>query len=121
MSLLWRLAVERPHLLLGHVAGYGQLVQQDGSRSLQQVVRRLLALALAFGGFIVSAVLAGVALLLAPELSAPWWLLLAVPLAPAAVALAAVWAVRRQGPLPLGVALREQWAADRALLRRWGP
>ena len=121
MNTLWHLAASRPQLLVAHAAGYLALVQEDGSRSLQQVVRRLLGLALAFGGFCVAAMLGGVALLLAPDLSAPAWLLVVVPLVPACAGLAGVWVVRRPGPLPLWVALRQQWAADRALLRRWGP
>jgi hypothetical protein len=77
-----------------------------------------------FACFTVAVALAGVAVLLwsiLPDGAGPrGWVLLAVPLAPAGVGAAALWALRRRAPLPLWVACRQQWAADGALLRRWG-
>lgn len=121
MNTLWRLAAERPQLLAAHAAGYLALVQADGPRSMQLLVRRLLWLALSLAALVAAVVLAGVALMLAPDLRAPPWLLVVVPAVPALASAAALWAARRPGPLPVWAALRQQWAADRALLRHWGP
>lgn len=122
MNALWRLAVLRPELLAAHLSSYAALLQDDGARSLVLVRRRLMGLALAFAGFTVAAALSGVALLLwaltpvvAPHLA---WLLVAVPLVPALVGLAAIRGLQKLAPLPLWLACRQQWARDRVVLQR---
>ena len=119
-----RVLASQPDLLAEHIAGYGQLVAAQAAEAAFRLRRRawLVAAQVIFAG--VGTGLGGMALLLVAALPleampAPW-LLVIVPLAPFG-AFAGCWWAARQAPPGLGFEpLREQLAADVALLREAG-
>ena len=121
---VFRLLVSEPQMLSDHLEAYAELVGDEVGAVTQQLKRRALLHALSLLGLLIAAVMAGVALLLwgaiPPEnMNAPWALLVA-PLVPAALGLWAHFAAK--APVePRGLAaIREQLAADAAMLRSVG-
>ena len=121
---MFKTAVSRPELLAEHVAAYGQLIAAQAQTAANQWRRRAL-----LGGVVALSAalgigLAGVAALFvaAVPLSAmPMpWLLLAVPLVPLTVAAVCVLQMQRLEEPSALAPLREQFAADAALLREAG-
>jgi fatty acid desaturase len=116
-----KIVASRPELLAEHLAAYGQLVAVQARAAAGQWRRRALlctvatvAAALGFG-------LAGVALLLlaaVPLTAMPMpWLLLVVPLVPLTLAAACALQLQRLDEPSALAPLRDQFAADAALLR----
>jgi hypothetical protein len=120
MQGLWRLAGQRPQLLMAHAAGYVGLIRHQGGVSLALLQRRAMLYLLAYTAFTMGVLLAGVALMLwlsMPALNRDLsWVFIAVPVVPIAVAGWAVLATQRLAPMPLWPLLREQWDADAAVL-----
>jgi hypothetical protein len=121
---VFRLLVSEPQMLSDHLEAYAELVGEEVGAVAQQLKRRMLLHALSLLGVFVAAVLAGVSLLLwgaiPPEnMNAPW-ALFAAPIVPAALGLWAHFAAK--APVePRGMqAIREQLAADAAMLRSVG-
>lgn len=119
---VFRLAAAQPMLLAGHVGAYAGLVSEELLISAAAVQRRLLWQLASALILTVSAVLAGVALLLwaslPPDGMSARWLLVVTPLLPAALGLWAGWraqAHRSGEPFAL---LRAQLAEDADLLAR---
>jgi hypothetical protein len=121
---LFKLVVTRPELLADHVAAYGHLVAVQASEAAVQLRVRALLLGGVLIGCGVGLGLGGIALLLAaalPTSQMPMpWLLAAVPLLPlAAAGVCAIVLQRRPEAWSLQT-LREQFAADAALLQEAG-
>ena len=121
---LIRLLATRPDLLAHHLAGYGQLVAAQMGQASGLLRNRALLLAGLALGLLLGLGLAGVAGLLAAAL--PWsampaaWALVAVPALPLALAAACGLALQRQPQVWSGELLRQQMAADAALLHEVG-
>ena len=121
---LIRTFASRPDLLVAHLGGYAQLIGAQADDALATLRRRAALLAGLAGGLLLGLGLAGTAGLLAAVLRwetmpAPW-LLVAIPALPLALA-AACWAALRRLPAAWSAELlREQVAADAALLREAG-
>jgi hypothetical protein len=121
LMALWTRRQELGH----HLMRYAELLQQWQHPSRAALGRQAGLLVLAGVGLLVAVMLAGVSVLLWVTVLRPQpagdavatALLLAVPGAPALLALWAVQAARRAPPLPLLVAWTAQWQADLALLR----
>jgi len=122
---VFQLIASNPQLLAEHAAGYGELLSAEVARVASAWQRRLMMLVVGLSCIGVTAVLAGVAVMLwassdtarAANLS---WVLIAVPLAPAVLGLWCLVQARRQvGPSAFAV-LGEQWQADLSLLREAG-
>lgn len=116
--------VTQPELFVEHADSFGELASievRDAVRSLRsRVVLFVLAGACAIGAL----GLAGMAILLAAaipvaEMSAPA-LLIIVPLVALAAAVACAWFAWRAPARPFFAHLREQWEADRKILRDLG-
>lgn len=121
LSPLFRLVTSEPHLLADHVEAYSELAVGELRIATTVWKRRLLLQMLGGASLLVFLVLAGVALMLwaalpGGTLNQPW-LLVVVPLVPAAVAaLSLLMASQSPDEEPFAM-LRRQWAADAALLR----
>lgn len=118
---LFRLIASQPQMLADHVEAYTELVGQEVGGLATEWKRRaaLGAVALCSGG--VAVVLAGVAVMFwavsPPEnIQAPWALVL-VPALPALLALWCYLSSRSSAGKQGFSALREQFAADTAMLR----
>jgi hypothetical protein len=118
---LIRLLATRPNLLAEHVGGYAHLLRVQAQDALVLArVRAVLAAGMGAGA-VLGTFLAGVALMLVgvvplSDMPAPWLLVVApaVPLVGAGVC----WGLlRKQPPMVSLDTLRDQLAADAALLR----
>lgn len=121
---LIRMLATRPELLAQHLSGYAQLMGAQLGVAGSLLQERVLLLGGLAGGLLLGLGLAGVAGLLAAALPmaampAPW-LLAGVPALPLALAGGCAWALRRQPQVWSGALLREQIAADAALLHEVG-
>lgn len=118
MHPLFRLAATEPALLADHLQAYGELVSGEAVDALGRWRRAALLQLAALASAAVGVTLAGVALMLwAVGTVAVPWLLVAVPAVPLALAIACHAAARSAWAQPGSTVLREQWAADLALLR----
>nr|WP_315849707.1 hypothetical protein [uncultured Rhodoferax sp.] len=124
---LFHLIASQPQLLGDHAQAYGELISTELAAQATALKRRALfgAMALCFLG--VAIVLAGVALMLWATLvpapvQATVWVLVLVPAAPTALALACYLRARTGGATddPAFAELRRQVQADMALLRGLG-
>lgn len=121
MHPLFRLIATQPQLLAHHVAAYADLLADEIGHASTVWKRKAMLNVAALCCLAMTAVLAGVALMLwavipATQLHAGW-ALIAVPLLPSAVAVSCLWAARKQ---PAGRAfdkIGEQVQADLAMLR----
>jgi peptidoglycan/LPS O-acetylase OafA/YrhL len=116
-----KIVASRPELLAEHLAAYGQLVAVQAQTAAGQLRRRALLGTVAALAAALGVGLAGVALLLVaavPLQAMPLpWLLLVVPLVPLVLAAGCAMQLRGQGEVSTLDPLREQFAADTALLR----
>ncbi|MFT3956278.1 MAG: hypothetical protein QM722_18415 [Piscinibacter sp.] len=119
MHPLFRLAAAEPALLADHLQAYGELMSGEALDALGRWRRAALLQLAALASAAVGVTLAGVALMLwavGGSVAMPW-LLVAVPALPLLLALACHIAARGAWAQPGSTVLREQWAADLALLR----
>lgn len=121
---LFKLVATQPEVLAEHLGAYAQLASAEASEAAVALRARVMFLLAMVVFALLGLVFAGVALLLVAALPmtgmpAPW-LLAAVPLIPLALA-AGCWAALHHRPATGPFAqLREQVAADAALLREAG-
>ena len=121
---LLHLIATEPHLLAEHAQGYAALAGAELDTLSAGWKRRALLGSAALVGAVAAIVFAGTAVMLwavvpSAQIHAPW-ALVAVPLVPAVGALACLWAARSpSGGTSFGK-LREQVAADIAMLREVG-
>jgi hypothetical protein len=121
---MFKIVASRPELVAEHLAAYGQLAAVQAQAAATHLQRRAVLAGVAGLSGALAIGLAGVALLLVgvvplQAMPAPW-LLLVVPLVPLAVA-AVCWLRLRGAKEASALApLREQFAADAALLRAAG-
>lgn len=118
---MFKIVASRPELLAEHLAAYGQLATAQAQAAVAQLQQRALLLGMAALTGLLGVALVGVALLLVAvvplqEMPAPW-LLAVVPLVPLAVAVVCVLQLRGLKATSALAPLREQFAADAALLR----
>lgn len=117
---LIRLLASKPHLVAHHLGGYVELASAQAQEVASALQSRLVWSAAAITGFSAGALLTGVALLIAAAvplegMPAPW-LLVAVPAAPLLLGVVC-WLQARQRPVAWSLdIMREQLAADAALL-----
>lgn len=115
---LFSVLVQRPDLLVDHLAGYAGLMQQEAGEAVGGWVQRAVAwlavaaLALIFIG------LSGVAIMLGALLERFHWALVGVPAAVLLAALVAYGVARRAIQKARFDDIRAQWQADVAALRR---
>lgn len=116
---IFSVLITRPELVMGHVAGYAALVQEEASSVGAEVARRGIAWAVAALGLLVFLILAGIAAMLGAVHEFHW----ALVLAPGVALLVSVvaWRVARQ-PLPAKAfaELKAQLDADAQALRSLG-
>jgi uncharacterized membrane protein YqjE len=117
---LFRLLISEPQMLADHVEAYAELVTEEVGAAAARMKRRVMMQVVSLAGLVLGAFFALLAVMLwaaVPELRAPW-VLVAVP----AVLLVAGIACRLLAKAPQeetsGMkAIREQFAADAAMLR----
>lgn len=121
MHPLLRLIATQPHLLADHAEAYAELLEAEVGQLSSAWKRRAVLNAVALCSLGVSAVLAGVALMLwavipAASIQAPW-ALVAAPLLPFGVAALCLLAARPQVGAGGFDKLRQQVKADMLMLR----
>lgn len=116
---LLRLALARPDLLADHAGAYAELAVVSARETLSDWQVRIVGWALLGAGLLLCLAFGGVALMLHGAVASPPtpWLLWAVPLAPAVLALLGWWLARRRGSGSLTSSVAEQFKADLALLK----
>jgi hypothetical protein len=116
---LLRLALARPDLLADHASAYAELAAASAREVLADWQMRLLGWALLGAGLLLCLAFGGVALMLhGAVLSPPTpWLLWAVPMAPALLAVFGAWLARSRAPASRAHSMAAQFASDLALLR----
>lgn len=117
---LIRLLASKPQLLVHHMGGYVELASAQAADMAEALQARLRWSVLAVGGLALGAVFAGMALMLVavvPLADMPQpWLLALVPGVPL-LGGAGAWVMARRAEVRWDLApLREQFAADAALL-----
>ncbi|MBQ1761377.1 MAG: hypothetical protein IIZ92_00570 [Aquincola sp.] len=118
---LFRLIASRPQLLAEHAEGYADLIAQEVQAASARWKRSLMLGAVGGVSALVALLMLGTALMLwavTPDASmrAPW-LLWVVPAVPAVVAIGCLSALSGQAKGGGFASLREQLAADAAMLR----
>lgn len=118
MHALFRLAASEPALLADHLQAYGELAGGEALDALGRWRRAAMLQLAALASAAVGMTLAGVASMLwaVGPVAAPW-LLVTVPALPLLIALGCHLAARSAWAQRGSSMLREQWAADLALLR----
>lgn len=121
MLPLLRVLASEPDALVEHAAAYADLAGDELQHLSEHWSRRLLWLIAGAVAALAALLLAGVAVMLwavvpPHELAHPW-LLVAVPVVPAVVALAALRVARGMGQRPAFDTLRAQLREDLALVR----
>ena len=124
MHPMLHLIASRPSLVANHAGAYAELVNAEVQAFIESGKRRALLMVTAIFSVGVSAVLAGVALMLwgvLPEanMQAPW-ALVAVPVLPALVGLVCFFSARSSSATTGFDNLRAQVQADMALLTEAG-
>ena len=116
---LLRLALARPDLLADHAGAYAELAVAGAREALADWQVRVLGWALLAAGLLLCLAFGGVALMLHGAVASPPvpWLLWAVPLAPALLALGGWWLARRRVTDGRGSSVAQQFEADLALLK----
>ncbi len=110
---LLRVVLDEPGLLIGHATAYAALIKQDAAGWRARLARRLAFLLLLVAGVSLALLLAGVALMLNAVTHVSHWLLWIVPAVPLGVAAIALWCLWRDAPAPRAFAqVRTQVAAD---------
>ncbi len=116
-----KIVASRPELLAEHLAAYGQLIAVQAQAAADDLRRRALLGSVAAVAAALGLGLAGVALLLVgavPLMTMPMpWMLPAVPMLPLLVAVGCALQIRLMEKPSTLAPLREQFAADAALLR----
>jgi hypothetical protein len=119
---LFRLLVSEPQMLADHVEAYAELVTEEVGAVATRIKRRLLMQAISVFAIVFAVLLAAIALMLwavAPVdgMRAPW-MLIVVPAVPAVLAIGCYFGARKPADDTHGMkAIREQFAADAAMLR----
>lgn len=117
---IFSVLVDRPELVVDHVAGYAALVQEEASTVGMEVARRAIAWGVAVLGLVVFLVLAGVAIMLGAALGQFHWALVVVPGAALLVSVVAWGMARRRMPAKAFTELKAQLDADAQALRAVG-
>jgi Na+/melibiose symporter-like transporter len=118
---LFRLIVSDPQLLAEHVEAYSELVAEEVGAVTSQWTKRAVLHAISLVGALVATVLIGVAVMLwaavpTDNMNAPWALIV-VPGVPLVLAVWAHFAAKAPMAEHGFKAIREQLAADAAMLR----
>ncbi|WP_428422586.1 hypothetical protein [Methylibium sp.] len=121
MLPLLRVIANEPGTLVEHATAYADLASDELQSLSDHWSRRLVWLIVAAVAALATLVLAGMAVMLwavvPPHETAHAWLLVAVPVVPAIVALVALQGVRSMGQRPAFDTLRAQLREDLALVR----
>ena len=113
---IFSVLINRPELIVDHVAGYAALLREETSSVGTEVAQRAVAWALAILGFMAFLVLTGVAVMLGAIHEFHWALVL-VPAVALALALGAWSVARRRLPEKAFTELKAQLDADAQTLR----
>lgn len=124
LHALFRLVTSRPELLADHAEAYADLVAEELHAARTRWRRRLMLGGIAAGGALLALILGGVALMLwaaQPEgAMRAAWVLYAVPAVPAVLAFVCAAMLSADTPAGGMQTLREQLAADIAMLKEAG-
>jgi len=117
---IFSVLINKPELVIDHVAGYAALVQEEASSVGGEVAKRVIAWGAAVLAFVVFLVLAGVAAMLGAMQGEFHWVLVAAPGAALALSVLA-WTIARQRlPAKAFAELKAQLDADAQTLRTLG-
>jgi hypothetical protein len=117
---IFSVLINRPELVVDHVAGYAALVREEASTAGSQLVQRAVAWALVGVGSLVFLVLLGVALMLGAMHERFDWALVVVPAVPLVLAIVGFVLARRPLPDKAFSELKAQLDADAEVLRAIG-
>lgn len=117
---IFSVLINRPELVMDHVAGYAALVQEEASTVGSEMVKRAIAWCVALVMALVSIMLAGVAVMLGVMHREFHWALVLVPGVALAVAGVAYSLARKQLPAKAFGELKAQIDADVQALRTVG-
>jgi hypothetical protein len=117
---IFSVLINRPELVMDHVAGYAALVQEEASSVSGEVLKRAIAWAAVVVGALVFLTLAGVAAMLGVIQGQFHWIFVVAPGIPLALAVVA-WTIARQRlPAKAFTELKAQLDADAQTLRTLG-
>jgi len=117
---IFSVLVNRPELVIDHVAAYAALVQEETSSVSGEVAKRAIAWAAVVVGALVFLVLAGVAAMLGVMHERFHWILVVAPGIPLLLSVVA-WTIARQRlPAQAFAELKAQLDADAHTLRTLG-
>src|SRR5439155_20131331 len=117
---IFSVLINRPELIVDHIAGYAALLREETSTVGSEVTRRAIAWGVTIVSGLVFLVLLGLAVMLGALLEQFHWALVVVPGVPLALAVAA-WSVARQRlPEKAFTELKAQLDADAQALRAIG-
>ena len=117
---IFSVLINRPELVMDHVAGYAALVQEEASSVSGEVLKRAIAWAAVVVGALVFLVLAGVAAMLGVMQGQFHWILVVAPGIPLVLSVVA-WTIARQRlPAKAFTELKAQLDADAQTLRTLG-
>lgn len=117
---IFSVLVNRPELVIDHVAGYAALVQEEASCVSSEVAKRAIAWAVVVAGVLVFLVLAGVAIMLGVMHDRFHWVLVVAPAIPLLLS-GFAWTIARQRlPAKAFTELKAQLDADAQTLRTLG-
>lgn len=117
---IFSVLINRPELVVDHVAGYAALAREEASSVGTEVAKRAIAWAVAILCFVTFLVLAGVAIMLAAVTDAFHVALVIVPGVALAMAVAAAMVARQRLPAKAFSELKAQLEADAQALRAVG-
>jgi hypothetical protein len=117
---IFSVLINRPELVMDHVAGYAALVQEEASSVGAEVAKRAIAWGVAVMGLLVFLVLAGVAVMLGVMQGEFHWILVIAPGSALLVSLLAWNMARQRLPAKAFTELKAQLDADAHALRTIG-
>lgn len=117
---IFSVLINRPELVVDHVAGYAALMREEASSAGGQLVQRAIAWGLVVVGLLVFLILLGVAVMLGAMHERFDWALVIVPAVPLVLAVAGFVMARRPMPDKAFSELKAQLDADAEVLRAIG-
>ena len=117
---IFSVLINRPELVVDHVAGYAALMREEASSVGLEVAKRAIAWGVAIMSFVVFLVLAGVAAMLAAIGDEFHWALVVVPGVSLAISGVAFGVARQRLPDKAFSELKAQLDADAQALRAIG-